>query len=169
MPHVLTLCAQPGALTPALTLRVRAALGDLGAEPGPPEWLAEAEACDLPFRDLAPDQATAIARQALGDAPADAIAQDAAGRRKRLLLADMDSTIITSETLDEIAAYAGLKRKIAAITKRSMNGELDFATALRERVAMLKGLDIAALAATWAKTEMTPGAAELIALVDARL
>ncbi len=69
----------------------------------------------------------------------DAIATKARGRRKGLLLADMDSTIVTSETLDELAAYAGLKEKIAAITRRSMNGEIDFSEALRERVAMLKG------------------------------
>ncbi|WP_431284926.1 phosphoserine phosphatase SerB [Humitalea sp. 24SJ18S-53] len=167
MPHVLTLCAPAGALTPALTQRVRAALGDLGADPGATEWLSPGEACDLPFRDLATDQATAIARQALGDAPVDAISQETTGRRKQLLLADMDSTIVTSETLDEIAAFAGLKEKIAAITKRSMNGELDFSTALRERVAMLKGLDVSALDATWTATEMTPGAVELIATLRA--
>ncbi len=167
MPHVLTLCAPAGVLTPALVMHVREALGDLGAAPGKPGWLAEAEACDLPFRDLAMEQATAVARTALDTAPVDAIAQPAEGRRKRLLLADMDSTIVTTETLDEIAAYAGLKEQIADITRRSMNGELDFATALRERVAMLKGLDVSALEATWAATEITPGAAALIATLRA--
>jgi phosphoserine phosphatase len=85
------------------------------------------------------------------------------GRRKAVLVADMDSTIITTETLDELADEAGLKEKIAAITKRSMNGEIDFATALRERVAMLKGLDIAALERTWRRTEFCAGARTLVA------
>jgi len=167
LPLILTLIAAPGALPPALPALVRDALGDMGAAVGTPEWLAEAEASDLPFADLAPEQAVSIARSVIGTAPVDAVAQPAEGRRKRLLLADMDSTIVTSETLDEIAAYAGLKAEVAAITTRSMNGEIDFAAALRERVALLKGLDIAALDRTWAATEYTPGARELIATLAA--
>ncbi|OYV40825.1 MAG: phosphoserine phosphatase SerB, partial [Acidocella sp. 20-61-6] len=85
------------------------------------------------------------------------------GRRKALLVADMDSTIVTSETLDELAAFAGLKDKIAEITKRAMNGEIDFPTALRERVGMLRGLDIAALERTWSQTEFCPGARTMVA------
>ncbi len=85
------------------------------------------------------------------------------GRRKAVLVADMDSTIVTSETLDEIAGEAGIKDKIAEITSRSMNGEIDFATALRERVAMLKGQDLTVLERTWRKTEFSPGARTLIA------
>ncbi len=85
------------------------------------------------------------------------------GRRKAVLVADMDSTMVTSETLDELAAYAGLKEQIAAITKRSMNGEIDFATALRERVAMLKGLDLSALERTWSGIEYCAGAKTLVA------
>ncbi len=85
------------------------------------------------------------------------------GRRKAVLVADMDSTIVTAETLDELAAYAGLKEQIAAITKRSMNGEIDFADALRERVAMLKGLDVSALERTWSAIEFCPGARTLVA------
>ena len=166
-PLVLTLIAAPGALPATLPARIRAALGDMGAIPGTPEWLAEGEACDLPFLELAPDQAVSIARSAIGDLPVDAIAQPAEGRRKRLLLADMDSTIVTSETLDEIAAYAGLKAEVAAITARSMNGEIDFSAALRERVALLKGLDVAALQKTWEATEYSAGARELIATLAA--
>ncbi|MGG5810357.1 phosphoserine phosphatase SerB [Falsiroseomonas sp. CW058] len=166
MPHVLTLVAAPGALDPVLVNRCRAALEALGATPGRPDWLAEREAVDLPFQG-APDQAAAAARGALEGAAVDAIATPAEGRRKRLLIADMDSTIVTSETLDEIAAHAGLKDRIAAITRRSMNGELDFRQALVERVAMLEGLDTAALEATWARTEMMPGAAALVATMRA--
>ncbi|WP_270938678.1 phosphoserine phosphatase SerB [Falsiroseomonas oryzae] len=166
MPHILTLVAPPGALDPALPARIRAALDALGAAPGAPDWLAEREAADIPFTG-SPQQAVAAARAALQDAPVDAIAAPREGRRKRLLVADMDSTIVTSETLDEIAAYAGLKEKIAEITRRSMNGELDFRQALIERVGMLKGLDVSALEATWAETRMMPGAAELVATMRA--
>ncbi|WP_203073786.1 phosphoserine phosphatase SerB [Falsiroseomonas ponticola] len=167
MPHILTLVAAPGALDPALVSRVRGALEALGAAPGTPDWLAEREAVDIPFAEAAAEQAAAAARAALADAPVDAIAMPAEGRRKRLLVADMDSTIVTSETLDEIAAYAGLKEKIAEITRRSMNGELDFRQALVERVGMLKGLEVSALEATWAQTAMMPGAAELVATMRA--
>jgi len=166
MPHILTLVAAPGALDASLVTRVRGALDALGAAPGTPDWLAEREAVDLPFTGAA-EQATAAARAALADASVDAIATPADGRRKKLLIADMDSTIVTTETLDEIAAFAGLKEKIAEITKRSMNGELDFRQALIARVGMLEGLSVTALEATWAETRMMPGAAELVATMRA--
>ncbi|MBX9698411.1 MAG: phosphoserine phosphatase SerB, partial [Acetobacteraceae bacterium] len=126
-------------------------------------------AADLPFEALAPEQAIAAARAALGEGAAvDLIAQPAEGRRKRLLLADMDSTIVTTETLDELAAFAGLKERIAAITARAMNGELDFRAALRERVGMLAGLPVAALEATWAETRLMPGALALVRTMRAQ-
>jgi phosphoserine phosphatase len=87
----------------------------------------------------------------------------ARGRRRGLLVADMDSTIVTGETLDELAAFAGLGEKIAAITRLSMDGKIDFREALRERVAMLQGLDLTALEKTWARTELTAGAKTLVA------
>lgn len=166
MPHVLTLIAAPGALAPALVTRCRAALDALGAAPGTPVTLSEREAADIPFTG-SPEQAVAAARATLGEAKVDAIAAPAEGRRKRLLVADMDSTIVTSETLDELAAYAGLKERVAEITRRSMNGELDFREALIERVGMLRGLDISALEATWERTEMMPGAVPLVATMRA--
>ena len=166
MSQTLTLVAPPGLLDPALVTRVRAALDALGAAPGTPDWLAEAEAVDIPLTGNA-EQAVAAARAALADAPVDAIAQAEEGRRKRLLVADMDSTIVTSETLDEIAAYAGLKERISEITRRSMNGEIDFRQALIERVAMLEGLSVDALEATWEQTRMMPGAAELVGTMRA--
>jgi phosphoserine phosphatase len=92
----------------------------------------------------------------------DAISQDVATRRKSLLLADMDATMVAEETLDELAGCAGLKDEIAAITARAMNGELDFRAALRERVALLKGLPVAALAETARKVTFNPGAEILI-------
>jgi phosphoserine phosphatase len=162
MSHMLTLIAPPGGLATAQINEVREALAALGADTLSPRWLSPEEAADLPFSGLAAEQASAAARRALGAAAVDAIAMPAEGRRKRLLLADMDSTIVTSETLDELAAYAGLKDKIAAITKRAMNGELDFKAALRERVGMLAGLSVEALEATWEQTELMPGAQELV-------
>lgn len=167
MAHMLTLIAPPGGLATAHVTAAREALTALGADTLSPLTLSAGEAVDLPFSRLAADQAVAAARQALGGAAVDAIATAQAGRRKRLLLADMDSTIVTSETLDELAAYAGLKEKIAAITARAMNGELDFKSALRERVGMLKGLSVSALEATWAATELMPGAPELVATMRA--
>lgn len=167
MPHVLTLIAPPGGLAVPTLAAVRAALRDLGAAAGTPDWLAPEEAADLPFRDLSPEQAVAAARTALAEAPVDAIAQPVVGRRKLLLLADMDSTLVTTETLDELAAFAGLKDRISDITRRSMNGELDFRRALVERVGLLAGLPVAALERTWEMTEMTPGAAALAATMRA--
>ncbi len=168
MPHMLTLIAPPGTLASPQIAAAREALAALGADTLSPILLSPGEAADLPFTGLAAEQATAAARQALAGAAVDVITTaDEPNRRKRLLLADMDSTIVTSETLDELAAFAGLKEQIAAITKRAMNGELDFRSALRERVGMLKGLDVSALEATWAATELMPGAAELLGTMRA--
>ncbi len=160
--HVLTLIAARDAatLSPGLLAAVRDAVA--GA---PPDILSPGEAADI--ATAAPPDMHAV-RAALAGAAVDAVAQHSGpDRRKRLLLADMDSTIVTSETLDELADFAGLKDRIAAITRRSMNGELDFATALRERVGMLRGLDLDALEKTWARTRLTPGAATLVATMRA--
>ncbi len=161
MSHVLTLVADRAAttLSTAVINRVRTAL-----DGGPPEILSPGEAADIPCAKP-PDPARV--ERALEGASIDAIATKARGRRKGLLVADMDSTIVTSETLDELAGYAGLKEKIAAITKRSMNGEIDFAEALRLRVSMLRGLELAALEKTWARTRLTEGARELVATMRA--
>ena len=167
MDHVLTLIAPRGGLSAAMIHAARDALAAIGAATGTPDWLAPEEAADLPFAGLAPDQADAAARAALAGAAVDAIAQGAAGRRKRLLIADMDSTIVTTETLDELAGQAGIKDRIAAITKRAMNGELDFEGALRERVGMLAGLPVEAMQRTWEETELMPGARELVATMRA--
>ncbi len=159
--HVLTLIAPQGsdALTPALIARVAEA-----AHGGPPVTLSAGEAIDIPVAAV-PDPA--IIHAALDAAPVDAVVTSAAGRRKRLLIADMDSTVVTTETLDELAAYAGLQDRVAAITRRSMNGEIDFAAALRERVGLLRGLPLDALARTWAGTCFMPGAADLVATMRA--
>lgn len=91
-----------------------------------------------------------------------------ASRRKRLLISDMDSTIIGQECLDEIAAFAGLKEQVSAITERAMAGELDFEAALTERVGMLKGLDLGALQQAYEeRITLNPGARTLVATMKA--
>lgn len=106
-------------------------------------------------------------REALGAAfaefPFDWCVQPVAGRRKRLFVADMDSTIINVECVDELADYAGKKAEIAAITERAMRGELEFAGALRERVGMLKGLPVATLQQAYdERVRLNPGARTLV-------
>jgi len=129
-----------------------------------PNWLSPGQAVEFTAQAV-PDRAALQA--ALEHKAVDVFVAKFRGRRKAVLVADMDSTIVTSETLDELAAYAGIKDKIAEITRRSMNGELDFPTALRERVAMLKGLKISALEETWDNTHFCPGARELVATMRA--
>ncbi|NDF12824.1 MAG: phosphoserine phosphatase SerB, partial [Proteobacteria bacterium] len=86
-------------------------------------------------------EAREILEHLLANVPFDAVVQKAAGRKKKLLISDMDSTIINQECIDELADFAGLKAKVSAITERAMNGELDFKEALRERVGLLSGMD----------------------------
>jgi phosphoserine phosphatase len=127
-------------------------------------WLSAGQAAEF-IAKTAPD--IAQLKLVLEHKATDVFVTKFRGRRKAVLLADMDSTIVTTETLDELAAFAGLKDRIAEITRRSMNGDLDFATALRERVAMLKGLELTALERTWSATEYCPGARTLIATMRA--
>lgn len=173
-PFVLTLIAAAGGsagngagLDADAVAAVRSGLRALGAETDAADWLAPGAACDLPFADLAPEQAEAAARNALGDSPVDLCAQPVAGRRKSLLVADMESTIIEQEMLDELGDYVGKKAEIAAITARAMNGEIDFVGALRERVALLTGLPASTLDEVWKRATLMPGAQTLIATMKA--
>lgn len=132
-----------------------------------PDLLARIEAqAQAPVRILAPAEAAELHVATPPDlswlTTLDAVVTPDTNRRKRLLIADMDSTIVTGETLDELAVYAGVGDQVAAITRRSMNGELDFAAALRERVALLKDLPVEALQRTWANVRLTPGAQALV-------
>jgi phosphoserine phosphatase len=127
--------------------------------------LAKDFAFDIPVEGRA---ALDAARQMAGDAPWDINLVASAGRRKQLLVADMDSTIINVECLDELADMAGLKPQIAAITERAMRGELEFEAALRERVGMLKGLSLDALGRTYdERVRLNPGAKSLLATMRA--
>jgi phosphoserine phosphatase len=102
-------------------------------------------------------------RRLLGEAAVDVIVQPAATRRKALFLADMDSTMIGQECIDELAAYVGLKEKVSGITERAMRGEIAFEPALRERVALLKGVPLAVVGEIIAeRITLTPGGRELV-------
>jgi phosphoserine phosphatase len=166
---VLTLIAVPaaeGRLAPSLDAAARA-LAALGAQVGAADWLAPGIACDLPFGELDPDQADAAARAALGKVAIDLVAQQAGGRRKRLLVADMEATIIANEMLEELANFLGLRDDVAEITRRAMNDEIDFVAALKQRVALLKDLPETVLATAGEQIRVTPGAAELVATMRA--
>ena len=133
------------------------------------EWLFEGIAADIPFSPAGEDSKDgqrAIAarlREAAGDLPVDIVVQPVLGRRKRLFLADMDSTMIGQECIDELADFAGLKAHVAAITERAMRGEIEFAPALRERVALLKGLPVGVVDEVIEKRiTLTPGGIELV-------
>lgn len=117
-------------------------LRDAGCQPGDVLWLDEGKAADIVF--AADPVAARVALAGIGD-KVDAIVQPVAGREKKLLIADMDSTMITVECIDELADYAGIKPQIAEITERAMRGELDFEGALHGRVALLKGLPDSAI------------------------
>jgi phosphoserine phosphatase len=123
-------------------------------------------AVDLPFTPSgADDQAIAQRlRTALGGLRIDVVVQPLAGRRKTLFVADMDSTMIGQECIDELADYVGLKAHVAAITERAMRGEIAFEPALRERVALLKGLPVAVVdEVIRERITLTPGARTLVA------
>jgi phosphoserine phosphatase len=125
-----------------------------GAKVGTPDWLAPDVACDVPFEGPA---------LSLGMTGIDAVFVASEGRRKKLLVADMESTVIENEMLDELADFLGLRAKIAAITQRAMNGEIDFAGALNERVGLLKGLPVAKLDEAAKRIRYMPGGATLVA------
>jgi phosphoserine phosphatase len=181
MTFVATLISNPAApaLDAAAIERARAAL----PSPQAPTWLDPGIAADIPLNatqndsqvidnSRAIDNSQAIDSRALADrvraalagAPIDVVVQRAAGRRKALFLADMDSTMIGQECIDELADHAGVKGYVAAITERAMRGEIEFAPALRERVALLRGLRASAVDEVIdQRIRLTPGARTLIA------
>ncbi len=164
MDSVLTVIGDPAssAVDSALVDSVTVALNEAGARVAPPDWLAPGIACDLPFDGLACGRAEDAARDRLDGAPFDVAAQPTAGRRKSLLVADMESTVIGQELIDELAEIAGVHGRIAAITARSMAGEIDFASSFYERVALLAGLTTGALAEVAGRITLNPGARTLI-------
>lgn len=146
MQQITTLIAGPGA-----EAVLRASVAGLAVD-----WLG-AGACDL----LGTDEAGV--RAAIADKPIDIVRQPQEGRRKRLLVADFESTIIENEMLEELAEFLGIRAHVAEITRRAMNGEIDFLAALNERVALLRGLPASVLDKAAARIRLMPGAAPLIA------
>jgi phosphoserine phosphatase len=152
----------PDGSAAGLAARLREALGR-----GDVKWLSPGKAFEIELSGHAA-HALAKAKEIAGTAKADINLVPSANRRKKLLIADMDSTIIGCECLDELADMAGLKDKVSAITERAMRGELDFAAALRERVGMLKGLELAALDRVYTdRIRLNPGARTLLATMRA--
>jgi phosphoserine phosphatase len=164
---VLTLVSPDPAAVDTIALRVGQAVASLTGPvkrtsalgPGAIDLIVEHD--DLPAIRVA-------ARDALAEAPADLCVQPWEGRRKRLLVADMDSTIIGVECLDELADFAGVKAKVSEITERAMRGEIGFEGALDERVAMLAGLSTQALEQCYAeRVRLNPGARALVTTMAA--
>jgi phosphoserine phosphatase len=138
---------------------ISAAADALGGSPGH-QWVEEGIACDLLLAD-APGPARAALEGLIPGV--DVVVQPYEGRRRQLLVADMDSTMITVECIDELADYAGLRAEVAAVTERAMRGELDFEAALDARVALLKGLDARVIDHCYEqRVRATPGAAALV-------
>lgn len=131
-------------------------------------WLSTDKALDIHFAVLPEDECRTLLVELLQKFEIDFIVQANNGRRKKLLISDMDSTIIQQECIDEMADMLGIKPQIAAITERAMNGELDFKAALRERVGLLKGLPEAKLQEVYdTRIKYMPGAKELCATMKA--
>jgi phosphoserine phosphatase len=167
MSLVATLICNPA--DPALDSTVVDGARAILPSPGPAQWLFDEVAVDIPFESQ--DDIRAIEnrlREARADLPIDIVVQPRALRRKKLFLADMDSTMIGQECIDELADFAGLKAHVAEITERAMRGEIEFEPALRERVALLKGLPVEVIDEVLAKRiTPTPGGRELVATMRA--
>ncbi len=175
--HALVLTCRPG--TAGTTDALAEAAIRLAAEQGlnaasAERWLKPGEAweCSIvgaPTATNALGARCAALRQHFADHRIDVnLVPDGPARRKRLLIADMDSTIIQQECIDEIAAEAGVGARVAGITERAMRGELDFEAALNERVALLEGLDARVLTSVFEqRIALTPGASTLVATMTA--
>jgi phosphoserine phosphatase len=164
MTHVATLIG-PDALDGAALARVRASLPGAGE----PRWLAQGTAADIPFSASAGLDQRKLAGEMRGLLNGiDVVVQPSANRRKKLFLADMDSTMIAQECIDELADYVGLKAHVAAITERAMRGDIAFEPALRERVGLLKGLPVKVVDEVIEKhITLTPGGRALVATMRA--
>jgi phosphoserine phosphatase len=167
MSLVATLICHPA--NPALDSTVVDGARAILNEAGPAHWLFDEVAVDIPFASDEPIAAI-VKRltQARGDLPIDVVVQPRIDRRKKLFLADMDSTMIGQECVDELADFAGLKAHVAGITERAMRGEIAFEPALRARVALLKGLAVGVVDEVLKqRITLTPGGRELVATMRA--
>ena len=167
MSLVATLICNP--VDPALDSTVVNGARAVLPSPGGAQWLFDEVAVDIPFTGSEDIGAIVTRlREARGDLPVDIVVQPQAFRRKKLFLADMDSTMIGQECVDELADFAGLKAHVAGITERAMRGEIEFEPALRERVALLKGMSVSVVDEVLKKRiTPTPGGRELVATMRA--
>src|SRR6056297_4007792 len=157
-----TLIARPGALEPVLVDSLRNAWGG-----GEALWLSPDESAEFPLQAIPSNRWDVWAD--LQQKQVDLVIQPATGRRKKMLLADMDSTMIEQECIDELAEVAGVGAHVRDITARAMNGELDFEAALLERVALLKGLPETVIADVLeSRITPMPGGAALVATMRAQ-
>ncbi|MCA3267647.1 MAG: phosphoserine phosphatase SerB [Azospirillum sp.] len=163
MTHVLVLTSDPqaGALNEEIYRNLGEALAAEFGAAAPPRRLDRASAAEFAPREGAPERLAEFARALLGAAPVDVNVVPAEGRRKKLLVADMESTLIENEMLDDIAHLLGIGERVAAITRRAMNGELDFRAALNERVGLLEGQDAGLLERAAEGIRTIPGGAAL--------
>jgi phosphoserine phosphatase len=168
MTFVLTLISRPAdrALTAAAIDTARRALTGAGATSGRTEVLAPELACDIAFDSDDETVAEAEVRRSLSGLPIDVAVQESRGRRKRLLAADMESTVIENEMLDDLAGLidpsGALRERVATVTARAMRGEVDFRDALRERAALIEGCPVATLEEAAQAIALTPGARTLV-------
>ena len=162
---VMTVIAGPGA--EAQLAGCAAAIAEALALPAAPDWLAAGRACDLSLRGSDAASAETAARLVIGGAAIDALVQPVMGRRKRVFVADLEATMIENEMLDELADFVGRRAQVSEITRRAMNGEIDFASALVERVALLRGLPQSALDEAARRIRPMPGAHALLATLRA--
>lgn len=168
MAYVAILIANPAA--PVVDAALLARIADALPHAGAARWLNSGIAADIPFAraDAPLAGITARLRAVIGERPVDVAVLPEAFRRKKLLLADMDSTMIQQECIDELAAFVGFKDKVSAITARAMRGEIAFEPALRERVALLKGLPLTVVDEIIAKhITLMPGGRTLVATMKA--
>lgn len=161
MSTVVTLIAGSRA-GPDLARSAAAIASALGAE-ARPIWLSPGEACDVVFHGADPARVEQAALRVIGGTETDALVQPLRGRRKRLLVADLESTIIENEMLDELADFLGLRPQVSEITRRAMNGQIDFVAALEARVGLLKGMEDRVLDEAASRIRLTPGARQLVA------
>ena len=169
MTRVATLVSTPTApcVTEELVRAAHAALGELG-KCSAPKILSTGVAAEIGFDGIDPGTAEHALRRVTGEAPVDVFVQLEAGRRKRLLIADMDSTMIRQECIDELAAELGLKDRISAITERAMHGEIEFEPALRERVGLLAGMPVSTIEEVLnTRIQLTPGGRTLVQTMKA--
>jgi phosphoserine phosphatase len=166
MKHILTFVASSSRLTEQHIKHARSVITDLGINPvGAPAWRAQNKAADIQINQRAGRNVLSALRAEMNSSLIDVFISAAQNRRKKILLADMESTIVDKEALDELADFLGIRDQIAEITHAAMEGKLNFQSALRERVLLLKGMPESNLKKVLDSMNLNPGARELTAAI----